>query len=57
MGGTIVAVIAAFAVFIILWFLLSRRNKQEDTPATFVCTECGEKDCNCYREDEIPKNR
>lgn len=55
MEGTIVAVIAAFAVFIILWFVLSRRKQREDKPATYVCMDCGEKDCNCYREDEIPK--
>ena len=55
MSVTIVVLIAAFAVFLIFWFVLSRRKQQEDKPLTYVCMECGEKNCNCYREDEIPK--
>mgnify|MGYP001087936765 CR=1 FL=1 len=57
MGGTIVAVIAAFAVFVVLWLVLSRQKKREDKPDTYVCTECNEQNCNCYREDEIPKRK
>jgi preprotein translocase subunit YajC len=55
MSGTIITILSAFAVFIIFWFVLSRRKQQEDKPVTYVCMECGEKNCNCYREDEIPK--
>jgi hypothetical protein len=55
MSGTIVALLAAFAIFIVFWLVLSRRKGQEEKPVTYVCTECGEKDCSCYRQDEIPK--
>ena len=55
MGGTIVALLAVFAIFLIFWLVLSRRKGQEDKPVTYVCMECGEKHCNCYRKDEIPK--
>lgn len=57
MSGTIIALIAAFAVFLVFWLVLSRRKQQEDKPVTYVCTECGKKNCNCYRDDEIPKKQ
>jgi len=57
MNGIIVVFIAAFAVFILLWLVLSRQKKHEDKPDTYVCNECNEKNCNCYREDEIPKRK
>ncbi len=55
MSGTVFVVLAAFAVFLVLWFVLSRRKDREDKPVTYVCMECGEKNCNCYREEEIPE--
>ena len=38
--------------FAILWVMLS---KKQDTKkqVTYVCTQCGEHDCNCNRIDEI----
>jgi hypothetical protein len=52
MSGTIITILAAFAVFLVLWIVLSRRKEREEKPVTYVCMECGEKDCNCYREKE-----
>jgi len=55
MSVTIATLLAAFAVFLVFWFVLSRRKQQEDKPVTYVCMECGKKNCNCYREDDISK--
>lgn len=55
MSGTIVVLLVAFAVFLVFWLVLSKRKQPDDKPVTYVCMECGEKHCNCYREDEIPK--
>jgi hypothetical protein len=53
MSGTIITILAAFAVFLVLWIVLSRRKEKEEKPVTYVCMECGEKDCICYREEDI----
>ena len=44
--------IAVSVGFVILWVVLS---KKQDTKkqVTYVCTQCGERNCNCNRMDEI----
>ncbi len=37
---------------LLLWRLLSQPKSSEEKPVRFVCKECGETHCNCYREDE-----
>jgi len=36
----------------ILWVVLSKKQDKREQ-ATYVCTQCGERDCNCNRMDEI----
>lgn len=40
--------VAAFS----LWLVFSRPRAAEEKPVTFICEECGETHCNCYRKDD-----
>jgi hypothetical protein len=44
--------IAALAALVILWLLISRRQGKKK-PVAYVCDQCGESHCDCYREEEI----
>ncbi|MBU3949506.1 MAG: hypothetical protein KJ826_14965 [Proteobacteria bacterium] len=57
----IILLIAAFVIFIIVRKPGSEEKEDIETEAkdiavTYVCTECGEKDCNCFKEDNIHKH-
>ncbi|MDP2861953.1 MAG: hypothetical protein Q8N95_04080 [Desulfobacterales bacterium] len=54
MSKILTGLIAAVAIFLLFRIIVSKRNKPEE-PVTYVCDECGEKDCVCRREDEAPK--
>ena len=54
MNKILTGLIAAVAIFILFRIIVSKRNKPEEL-VTYVCDECGEKDCVCRREDESPK--
>jgi hypothetical protein len=41
-------IVAALA----LWLVFSQPGETEEEPVTFICEECGETHCNCYRKDE-----
>jgi hypothetical protein len=52
MGNAIFVLIAVIIAFAFLWFVFSRKNYSDaEDVETFVCSECGEKHCNCYKED------
>ena len=50
----IVGLIAAVVIFLLFRIIASKINKP-DEPVTYVCDECGEKDCVCRKEDEALK--
>jgi len=54
MSKILTGLIVAVAIFLFFRILASKRNKPEE-PVTYICDECGEKDCVCHREDEIPR--
>lgn len=54
MSKILTGLIAAVLIFLLFRIIVSKRNKPEE-PVTYVCDECGEKDCVCRREDEAPK--
>lgn len=55
MWATILVSFGLLIVFLFLWILFYKEQDSEEKPAKFVCSECGEKHCNCYKEDEIPR--
>ena len=44
--------IATAVIFILLWLGLSKRRKTEDTPVSYVCSDCGAMDCTCHKVNE-----
>ncbi|MGB5156820.1 hypothetical protein [Desulfobacterium sp. N47] len=57
----IILLITAFVIFIIVRNPGSQKTGEQETEAkkkaiTYVCTECGEKNCNCYKEDAAHKH-
>lgn len=50
----LILLIAVFVIVIIVKKSGSEEIEKEtkDKPITYVCTECGLKDCNCYKEDK-----
>jgi hypothetical protein len=57
LGGAFMVVWAVVALTIILaalalWLVFSQPKETEAEPVTFVCEECGETHCDCYRKDE-----
>ena len=48
----IYVVVAVSVGCLILWFALYRK-KDTEKAVTYVCTQCGERDCNCSRVDEV----
>jgi hypothetical protein len=52
--------ILLIAVFVIVIILRKRGSEKietevKDIPITYVCTECGLKDCNCYKDSKTHK--
>jgi len=47
----ILAIIIVLAASFILWRTLSRKQDREKL-VSYVCPQCGEHDCDCYREDK-----
>ena len=47
-----VVVLAALIAGFSLWLVLSQPKDAKETPVRFVCEECGETHCNCYREED-----
>jgi hypothetical protein len=54
MSRIIVGLIAAVVIFLLFRIIASKINKPNE-PVTYVCDECGEKDCVCRKEDEALK--
>jgi len=55
MWTTVIAAFFVLAVFLVLWIVFFKKrqeNRDESDVITYTCNECGEKNCNCYREDE-----
>jgi RsiW-degrading membrane proteinase PrsW (M82 family) len=53
MWETILVSFAVLVVFLFLWIVFYKKQTPENKPAAFVCSECGDRHCNCYKEDEI----
>ncbi len=51
MGEIIVVVSIAFLVLLLFGVLMAMRKKSEGRPTVYLCSECGERDCLCHRED------
>jgi hypothetical protein len=47
----IIVFIMVLAALAILWWVLSRK-KDTQKPVTYVCPQCGDHHCDCYREDK-----
>jgi len=47
----IIVFILVLAAAVILWWALSRK-KDPKKPVTYVCSQCGDHHCDCYREGE-----
>jgi hypothetical protein len=52
MGTTIFVAIVVCLLLLLFGFVMAMRKKSEDEPVSFVCTECGEKDCICHLEEK-----
>lgn len=57
----LVLLITVFVIFIIVRKPASEEKEEveaetKDIAVTYVCTECGEKHCNCYKEDITHKH-
>ncbi|MBU1055619.1 MAG: hypothetical protein KKC46_17615 [Proteobacteria bacterium] len=57
----LVLLITVFVIFIIVRKPASEEKEEiekesKDIAVTYVCTECGEKNCNCYKEDITHKH-
>jgi len=50
----LIGLIAAVVIFLLFRIIVSGKNKSEG-PVSYICDECGEKDCVCRKEDEEPK--
>ncbi len=55
MGTALLLCFLILAAFLSLWIFLDKKrnsaDKPEDKPTvTYICSECGEKHCNCYKE-------
>lgn len=50
---TILASFAVLIVFLFVW-IVSHKKKEasEGKPVIYTCGECGEKDCNCCKEND-----
>jgi len=49
--GTVIFVVILACLFLLFGVVMVRRKKSGDEPATFVCADCGEKDCICHLEE------
>jgi len=46
---TLIVVAAA-----LIWLMMQKkRNEPETDLPSYVCPECGDKNCNCYLEEEV----
>ena len=41
------------AIIILLLFRFVKYRKSIDKQTKYICNECGEKDCVCYKESDI----
>jgi len=46
------AVLVAFLFFWLVFYKKERASEVKKADASYVCKECGKKDCNCYKTDE-----
>ena len=44
--------IVTAVIFIFLWIGLYWRRKTQDTEVSYVCSDCGEMDCICYKVND-----
>ncbi len=57
MGTALLACFLLLIAFLSLWIFLHKkrnsREKPDDKPTvTYICSDCGEKNCNCYKEKD-----
>ena len=53
----IIIFIAVLAAFVILWLVLSKKKDSQKAVA-YVCPNCGEHHCDCYKADDTsPQDR
>ena len=48
---TILVVIVLVCFILLLFGFMMMRKKSDSEQVNFICTDCGEKDCICHRED------
>ncbi len=54
---TVLAAFVVFIVFLFAWILFHKKKDRDaekisDSVETFTCGECGDKHCNCYKDDD-----
>jgi len=54
MSTILTGLIAAVVIYFLFRIIVYKKNKSEE-PVSYICDECGEKDCVCRKEDEAPK--
>ena len=48
----LLTLVATAVIFILLWIGLYGRRKTQDTPVSFVCSDCSDIDCICHKVND-----
>ena len=51
MWELLIVVFIAFFIFLIFGAMMAMRKRSEDKPAVYLCSDCGEQDCLCHKEE------
>jgi hypothetical protein len=51
MTEILIGFVAAVVVFTVVWILWLKKSRSDAKKPVFTCSRCGEKHCDCHREN------